>query len=240
MNNLIMPMDNCYLTADYKHPRYLAYYKYNHWGWDLGNNDKTAPILASASGEVVVTGHDNTGGNVIIVRYDGVTDRDGKTYDVIARYLHLSSIMCKVGDKIKRGQVIGRMGNTGKVSSGPHLHIEFDTDTRPQYHTWTPTVKGSNILKAGKSATVVDPKQLLTIGPGQVLTLSSIAWGEPEDIKLPAYQEDELVAPVQPDYKTLYEQAAAERDKAISERDWAVATLNEIKVGIQSLLNKHQ
>ncbi len=238
MNKLTMPMNTCFLTADYKHPKYLAYYGYNHWGWDLGNNDKTAPILASAPGEIVVTGYDNTCGNVLIVLYNGVTDRNGKSFDVIARYLHLSSIMCKEGDRVKSGQVIGRMGNTGAVTSGPHLHIEFDTDIRPQYYTWTPTVKGSNILKNGKSNTVVDPKQLLTIGPGQTLTLSSIAWGESEDIKLPVYQEDEPDSTTDTDYKVLYEQTAVELEKTTAERDVAIKHFNDLKAGLLALLEK--
>ena len=196
MQKLMLPMQDCYLTADYDHPAYLKYWGYRHWGWDLGNNDKTAPILASGDGTVIKTGLDNVCGNVLIVRYDAVNDRDGKTYDVIARYLHLSSILCKAGDTVKRGQVIARMGNTGTVSSGPHLHIEFDTDTA--YPVNTPTVKGSNVLKGGTSKTVVDPKRLLTIGVGQELTLSSVAYGEPEDVLLPAWEDLGAAAVVAP------------------------------------------
>ena len=221
-----MPMTECYLTADYLHPKYKEYWGYNHWGWDLGNNDKTASILASGSGTVIKTGLDNVCGNVLIVRYDAVSDRDGKTYEVIARYLHLSTILCKPGDTVKRGQVIARMGNTGTVSSGPHLHIEFDTDTK--YPANTPTVKGSNILKAGTSKTVVDPKLLLTIAARQELTLSKSAYGESEDVQLPMWVD--LTAPAI-DYKTLYleERTAHNATKA---------TLAAVSQGVRDLYAK--
>lgn len=187
MQRFALPMQECYLTASYRHPAYLKYWGYNHFGWDLGNTDKTAPILALADGEIIQTGLDNVCGNVIIARYNDVIDNTGKARDIIVRCLHLSAINCKAGDKIKRGQIIGRMGNTGTATSGPHLHIEFDTDTK--YPAYTPTVKGSNILKGGTSATVIDPKQILTIGAGQKLTKASNAYAEPDDIKLPAYVE---------------------------------------------------
>jgi murein DD-endopeptidase MepM/ murein hydrolase activator NlpD len=181
-------MDDCYLTASYKHPAYKAQWGFTHWGWDLGNVNKTTPVLAVADGIVIKIGLDNVVGNVIIARYNGITDNDGNTYDVIVRCMHLSAIMVKEGDTIRRGQVIGRMGNTGTVTSGPHLHIEFDRDTN--YPCNTPTVKGSNILSGGISASVVNPAKLLSIGPGQELTKASNAYAEPCDIKLPVYVED--------------------------------------------------
>lgn len=215
MQRLTLPMDDCYVTAAYLSPEYLAYYNRNHWGYDFGNKNKTAPILASAQGEVVVAGYDDTCGNIIIVKYsnaiynDGdITVYNGKPFDILARYLHLSEIMCKVGDKVERGQVIGRMGNTGKVTSGPHLHFELDTDTRPEFYTWTPTVKGSNILKSGKSGTLVSPAELLTIGPGQKLALSSNAWADREDIALPIYTAVPS-APSTPDFQLEYTKLAA-------------------------------
>jgi len=45
-------------------------------------------------------------------------------------YAHLSKIQVKPGQKVQRGQVIGRVGNTGK-STSPHLHYEVHKNKMP-------------------------------------------------------------------------------------------------------------
>ncbi|KAF0200512.1 MAG: lysostaphin, partial [bacterium] len=42
-------------------------------------------------------------------------------HGIISAYLHLSSVMVKEGDIVKKGQIIGKVGSTG-IASGPHLH----------------------------------------------------------------------------------------------------------------------
>ena len=44
-------------------------------------------------------------------------------------YMHLDSLAVRDGDTVHAGDIIGTLGNTGTVSSGPHLHLEFRTDT---------------------------------------------------------------------------------------------------------------
>ena len=53
-----------------------------------------------------------------------------------SRYAHLQDISVKRGDKVKRGQVIGTLGSSGR-STGPHLHYEISLDNRavnPMFH----------------------------------------------------------------------------------------------------------
>ena len=71
------------------------------------------PIYAPADGKVTLVGPNFTllGNCVIINHGEGLT----------GLYLHLSSIGVKEGQSVKKGQVIGRIGNTG-ASTGPHLH----------------------------------------------------------------------------------------------------------------------
>ena len=72
------------------------------------------PIVASAGGVVSRAGWDSQYGNVVEINHaEGF-----KT-----RYAHASQIVVRTGQTVKRGDVIAKVGNTGR-SSGPHLHYE--------------------------------------------------------------------------------------------------------------------
>lgn len=91
------------------------YYKAWHKGLDIANHSGGS-ILAADSGTVVVAGWpDNTGyGNRVMIDH-------GNGYRTL--YAHLSKISVVVGQTVKRGDVIGQMGSTGR-STGTHLHFE--------------------------------------------------------------------------------------------------------------------
>lgn len=73
------------------------------------------PIYATGDGAVVEAGYDNGGyGNNVVLNH-------GYGYQTL--YGHMKKIKVRVGDRIKRGEVIGWIGSTGK-STGPHLHYE--------------------------------------------------------------------------------------------------------------------
>ena len=78
------------------------------------------PVLATADGEVSISKNDkNQGhGKHIVLQHDD----EFKTM-----YSHLSKLNVNVGDKIKKGDVIGLVGTTG-VSTAPHLHYEVIKD----------------------------------------------------------------------------------------------------------------
>lgn len=89
----------------------------NHEGLDIFALQLT-PIVSASDGIILKTGRDVLGGNVV-----KVLGSDNKIY----YYAHLSKYLdFKANDKIKRGQTIGYVGNTGNaVSTPPHLHFEI-------------------------------------------------------------------------------------------------------------------
>lgn len=88
-------------------------YDYYHTGLDFfGSN---SPIMASAPGKVVFSGP-------LIVRGNATYIDHG--WGVYSGYFHQSEIYVSVGDLVELGQVIGRVGGTGR-STGPHLHWEI-------------------------------------------------------------------------------------------------------------------
>lgn len=89
-------------------------YKYIHGGIDYGM-PTGAPVYAPADGLVIYTA-DN-----MVVRGNAVAIDHG--VGITSYYYHLSSYVVKPGDPIKKGQLIGRVGTTGR-SNGPHLHWE--------------------------------------------------------------------------------------------------------------------
>ena len=91
-----------------------------HEGIDLAAPIGT-PIYATADGTVLRAGW-NSGGYGNLVEVD-----HGR--GIITRYGHLSAILVRPGDRITRGQQVGRMGSTGR-STGSHLHYEVRIDGR--------------------------------------------------------------------------------------------------------------
>jgi murein DD-endopeptidase MepM/ murein hydrolase activator NlpD len=87
-----------------------------HAGMDIGVFTGTK-IYSLADGEVVYSGWMSGYGNVIMVDHGSL----------ISLYAHNSSLVGKVGQKVKGGQLISYSGNTG-LSSGPHLHFEIRKD----------------------------------------------------------------------------------------------------------------
>ena len=150
---LILPINDARITAGYKNANYKKQFGYTHYGVDMTDkNKKTLTVWGSGVGEVVEAGWSNTGGNVVVAIYKDCQLTDGSVKDLVIRYYHLDSITVKKGQAITKDTKLGIYGNTG-ASSGAHLHIEVDTDTK--YPCYTPQIaKGSGVLKAGTDSTL--------------------------------------------------------------------------------------
>lgn len=84
-----------------------------HTGIDFRGTRKT-PVLATAKGRVKSAGRNGGYGRAVEIDHGN---------GLVTRYAHLSKILVKPGQLIHQGQIIGKIGSTGR-STGPHLHYE--------------------------------------------------------------------------------------------------------------------
>ena len=92
-----------------------------HEGMDFSAPTGT-PVYATADGTVTTASWNSGYGNMIEINHG---------YNYTTRYAHLSKIIAHAGQSVKRGDLIGLIGNTGK-STGPHLHYEVRYRGAPQ------------------------------------------------------------------------------------------------------------
>ena len=83
----------------------------SHSGVDISNREGT-PVVASAMGKVVFSDTLKIHGNTVVIDHG---------LGILSVYCHLSRLLCKKGDTLPKGYLIGEMGMTG-VASGVHLH----------------------------------------------------------------------------------------------------------------------
>ena len=94
-----------------------TFYSAHHLGVDYSAHYNK--LYTPFDGKIVRTLNGKQGGLTIWLEY--------KNY--IIRFLHLSEIRCKTGEKVKKGQTIGITGNTGKLTTAPHLHLDISKNS---------------------------------------------------------------------------------------------------------------
>ena len=85
----------------------------NHTGIDF-KIAKGSDVVAAEDGVVIVQGYGEKRGNHVVIKHNEI---------FTTRYFHFERALVKHGDTVKKGQVIGLVGNTG-LSTIPHLHYE--------------------------------------------------------------------------------------------------------------------
>ena len=101
-----------------------------HPGIDL-RQTYGSPVFATAAGKVTIAAPDGGYGNLVEIDHGN---------GLVTRYGHLSAILVTDGQTVEAGDVVGRLGSTGR-STGPHLHYEVRIDGEP--------VDPMRFLKAG-------------------------------------------------------------------------------------------
>lgn len=77
---------------------------------------KDTPVKATADGTIIFAEWTTETGYVVIIEH---------SYDLISVYKHNASLTKEQGDLVKSGEVIAMAGNSGELTSGPHLHFEL-------------------------------------------------------------------------------------------------------------------
>lgn len=109
------PTKGGYITSNFG-----ARWGRHHNGIDISHNIGD-PVYAAFDGIVKEASYKYSYGNKILLEHEGSID---------TIYAHLDSFNVKVGDSVKKGDFIGRVGNTGN-STGSHLHFELRVNNKP-------------------------------------------------------------------------------------------------------------
>ena len=87
----------------------------DHYGVDIVSKSNE-PVKAAADGTVIFADWSQESGNVIAIQHRG---------NIVSVYKHNSALLKKVGNFVNSGEVIAIIGNTGELTTGPHLHFEL-------------------------------------------------------------------------------------------------------------------
>ena len=116
------PMEHYYVSSPYGPRKHPVTGKYRmHHGIDLAGTWQEN-VSVSADGTVVFAGYHGSFGKVIRIKHN---------YGIMTTYGHLAKINVRRGDLVSEGQIIGKMGRTGKVK-GAHLHYEISVNGKSQ------------------------------------------------------------------------------------------------------------
>ncbi len=116
-DKFIVPVENAIITGVYGSQRILnGIPKWPHYGLDFAQK-KGTPIKAMNNGIVTLAEED--------LFYTGATLIFDHGHGISTLYMHLDKIFVNVGDHVKKGDVIGTVGSSGRAT-GPHLDIRLN------------------------------------------------------------------------------------------------------------------
>ena len=92
-----------------------------HYGTDIAANPNES-VLATLDGTVILSTYTAETGYLIEVQHN---------QDFVSIYKHCGSLLKREGDKVQAGEAIALVGNSGTLTTGPHLHFELWNKGRP-------------------------------------------------------------------------------------------------------------
>lgn len=119
------PIRFSHISSTFSLSRYhpVLHYRRAHKGMDLAARIGT-PIQATGDGRIAIIGRQNGYGNMIKIEHN-------KKYSTVYGHMLKFQKGLSKGDRVKRGQIIGYVGQTG-LASGPHCHYEFHINGQPK------------------------------------------------------------------------------------------------------------
>jgi len=113
--------DQPYIDQTYRYGSTMGGNFQEHQGVEFNNPDGT-PVHAIGDGVVVFAGPAERGANTVAIRHD----RKLKGLFIFSTYYHNARLLVSVGQRVKEGDVIALVGNTGRATND-HLHLEIHT-----------------------------------------------------------------------------------------------------------------
>ncbi len=114
--------DNAYIDQTYRYGSTMGGNFQQHQGVEFNNPDGT-PVHAIGDGRVMYAGPAEQGALTIAIRHDSILTTPDGPRRIFSVYYHNSALKVKVGDRVRAGEVISLVGNTGRATND-HLHLE--------------------------------------------------------------------------------------------------------------------
>ncbi|NSW44964.1 MAG: M23 family metallopeptidase [Bacteroidales bacterium] len=86
-----------------------------HYGIDIVTKSKDM-VFSILDGQIVYAGYTSQTGYMVIIQH---------RENLLSIYKHMDQIFTTIGQKVNAGEVLGIVGNTGELTTGPHLHFEL-------------------------------------------------------------------------------------------------------------------
>jgi murein DD-endopeptidase MepM/ murein hydrolase activator NlpD len=118
----VAPRDQPYLDQTYRYGSTMGGNFQQHQGVEFNGGEGTV-TRAIGDGEVVLAGPAEADALTVVIRHDRRLEAGGIPYFLFSTYYHHSALLVAAGERVRAGQPIGRIGNTGRATND-HLHLE--------------------------------------------------------------------------------------------------------------------